>query len=64
MPKETWAKWDCPHPDCEDGREYEDPDTVFETTCDKGHQVMLIWSVGDDRITPILAEDVLTWSGA
>jgi hypothetical protein len=40
---EEWDKWNCPHPDCEDGREYDDPDTIFVTTCDKGHTVNLIW---------------------
>jgi len=38
-----WDTWYCPHPDCEDGRGYDDPESITETSCDKGHHVKLVW---------------------
>ena len=35
--KEEWGKWECPT--CKD--DCEDPDSIYETTCSKGHHVRL-----------------------
>ncbi len=44
---EEWGYWYCPHPDCEDGRKYQDPESIFTTCCDKGHVVNLIGFIGN-----------------
>lgn len=45
---EEWDAWSCPHPDCETKeKEYNDPSSIKETTCDEGHSVKLVWKDGD-----------------
>jgi hypothetical protein len=53
---EEMSKWYCPHPDCADGREYEDPQDIFNTACDKGHEVWLHHQDNKTSIQATLAE--------
>ena len=43
----SWDDWFCPHPECDEGRTYSDPDTVRFTCCDRGHEVRLTWHGGE-----------------
>ena len=43
----SWDDWCCPHPECDEGRTYSDPDTVRSTCCDRGHEVRLTWHGGE-----------------
>ncbi len=43
----SWDDWCCPHPECDEGRTYSDPDTVFASCCDRGHEVRLTWHGGE-----------------
>lgn len=46
-PTTSWDDWCCPHPECDEGRTYSDPDTVRSTCCDRGHEVRLTWHGGE-----------------
>jgi hypothetical protein len=49
-----WDRWYCPHPDCEEGRGYVDPESITETVCDRNHPIKLVWREGS--VSPRLME--------
>jgi len=51
-----WDRWHCPHPDCEDCRPYDDPESVTETVCDRNHSIRLVWR--DGKVSPRLQERI------